>query len=78
MWPARSPDLTPLEYHVWGRMKELVYEEEIRDWAHLIRRIDDASLQMKEEMKVGLTTTEMRRRARVCIKNEGSHFEYQI
>lgn len=77
LWPARSPDLTPLDYHVWGRMKELVYEEEIRDREHLIRRIDEACLRMKEEMKVGVTTTEMRRRARVCIRNGGSHFEHQ-
>ena len=24
-WPARSPDLSPLDYCVWGWMKELVY-----------------------------------------------------
>lgn len=24
-WPARSPDLTPLDYYVWGHMKEMVY-----------------------------------------------------
>jgi hypothetical protein len=25
-WPARSPDLSPLYFFVWGRLKSLVYE----------------------------------------------------
>ncbi|PNF16851.1 hypothetical protein B7P43_G06773 [Cryptotermes secundus] len=25
-WPLRSPDLTPLDYYLWGHMKTLVYE----------------------------------------------------
>ena len=25
-WPPRSPDLTPLDYYLWGHMKTLVYE----------------------------------------------------
>ena len=24
-WPPRSPDLTPLDYYLWGHMKTLVY-----------------------------------------------------
>ena len=25
-WPPRSPDLTPLDYYLWGHTKTLVYE----------------------------------------------------
>ena len=28
-WPARSPDLSPLDYCVWGWMKELVYSVKV-------------------------------------------------
>jgi hypothetical protein len=24
-WPPRSPDLTPLDYHMWGYVKAMVY-----------------------------------------------------
>lgn len=24
-WPPRSPDLTPLDYFLWGHMKQKVY-----------------------------------------------------
>nr|CAI5865543.1 unnamed protein product [Callosobruchus analis] len=30
-WPPGSPNLTPLHFHVWGRIKELVYQVEIND-----------------------------------------------
>ena len=26
IWPARSPDLTPLDYYLWGELKGNVYE----------------------------------------------------
>jgi hypothetical protein len=28
-WPQRSPDLTPLDYYLWGHMKMLVYETKV-------------------------------------------------
>ena len=33
-WPARSPDLSPLDYCVWGWMKELVYSEKVKREMH--------------------------------------------
>lgn len=27
-WPARSPDLTPLDFYLWGHVKDLVYQTE--------------------------------------------------
>ena len=29
-WPPRSPDLTPLDYYLWGHMKTLVYETKVQ------------------------------------------------
>ena len=26
-WPPRSPDMNPLDYYVWGNMKDFVYSE---------------------------------------------------
>jgi len=28
-WPPRSPDLNPLDYHVWGYMKAMVYAHKV-------------------------------------------------
>jgi len=42
-WPARSPDLDPLDYCVWGWMKELVYSVKVGTWDALLGRILDAA-----------------------------------
>ena len=41
-WPARSPDLTPLDFYLWGRMKKLAYAEEIGSQEHLRQCIHGA------------------------------------
>lgn len=76
LWPARSPDLTPVDFFVWGRLKDLVYDEEIMDIAHLRRKIEAGCIIIKNEMKLRVTTTEVRRRARACVRNSGGHFEH--
>lgn len=77
-WPARSPDLTPIDFFVWGRAKELVYTNvEINTREELIERINAAFSTMKMEMMLKITTTEVRRRVRACIRNGGGHFEHE-
>src|SRR5262249_44351085 len=38
-WPAYSPDLNPLDYAVWGILKQRVYEAPIDSRDQLIARI---------------------------------------
>lgn len=77
-WPARSPDLTPLDYHVWGRAKELVYFTEVPTKEVLIERINAAFATMRQEMVLATTTVEIRKRCRACIRNRGAHFEQDL
>lgn len=42
LWASRSPDLTPLDFFVWGFVKSQVYRVKIRDVDQLKRRIRDA------------------------------------
>ena len=30
-WPARSPDLNPLDFHLWGHLKSIVYATSIEN-----------------------------------------------
>lgn len=75
-WPPRSPDLTPLDYYVWGRAKDLVYNEEILNCDHLKRKIELAFEIIREEISFQTTTTEIRRRYSKCIDAQGGHFEH--
>ena len=40
-WSPRYPDLSPLDFSIWGLLKDKVYSEEIRDVQHLRLRIED-------------------------------------
>ena len=41
-WPPQSPDLSPLDFSLWGYIKNIVYAENIRNIQHLQERITSA------------------------------------
>ena len=41
-WPARSPDLTPMDFAVWGIIKQSVYQRNPRNIVDLTQFIRDA------------------------------------
>ena len=41
-WPPRSPDLSPLDFFLWGYIKNIVCAEKIRNIQHLQERITSA------------------------------------
>ena len=40
-WPARSPGMTPLDYFLWGYLKDRVYKTKPRSLQELRQRIQD-------------------------------------
>jgi hypothetical protein len=38
-WPPWSPDLNPLDYHVWGYMKAMVYAQKLNTREELLQRL---------------------------------------
>lgn len=78
-WPARSPDLTPLDFFLWGYVKNEVYrrvcetEREMR--ATIITVFTD--IKNKEDMLLSVRDASLRR-AIMCIQNGGGHFEQNL
>ena len=75
-WPARSPDLNPLGFFLWGHLKTLVYatpEEHVDD---LLPRIGDGCNTIRttpgllERMRQS-----MLRRCQLCLQEGGHQFE---
>jgi len=50
-WPARSSDLSPLDYCVWGWMKELVYSVTVVTRNALLGRIFDAADRIRNSQR---------------------------
>ena len=46
-WPARSPDLTPLDFCLWGWLKGEVYHTKVDTCADLVTRINNACVRIK-------------------------------
>lgn len=77
-WPARSPDLTPLDFHLWGRVKTIVYDDGNgpSTEAELRRKIITAFEAVKNNNEaLNSLKTNLRRRALLCIQQNGRHFE---
>ena len=41
-WPPCSPDITPLDFFLWGYVKDIVYQTKVRDITDLKQRIFNA------------------------------------
>lgn len=76
-WPARSPDLTPLDFCIWGYLKDNVYftpHNTIEDLeAAVVRAIEEMPRQMVKDACMSLI-----HRYRTCIDNNGGIFEHLL
>ena len=73
-WPARSPDLTPLDFFLWGRLKDLIY----RLPKNSIQELEDAVLQgfaSITPIEIINSVRCVQRRCRLCITENGRNFE---
>ena len=75
-WPARSPDLNPLDYCFWGWMKDIVYSVRMNTREELVQRIHVAAEFIRgEHVRVGNATRAVHTRAAACVTAEGGVFE---
>lgn len=74
-WPARSPDLTPLDFFLWGAMKNDVYSVPVHTREDLVRRIETAANNIKERLATINLKKSMKKRALTCIISNGENFE---
>lgn len=75
-WPPRSPDLTPLDYSVWGCMKDFVYMVPILSENHLRERILQAGEQFRLKPNIFQSLRfSLIKRARMCLQKHGGHIE---
>ena len=74
-WPARSPDLTPMDFFFWGHLKQYIYQkEQIQNEEELNDRIHEGLATITNEM-IKESGQNLLRRVRLCIQFEGGNFE---
>lgn len=78
-WPARSPDLTPLDFCLWGWLKNEVYETKVNTREELLRRIDVACTNLKNrKQEIRRATQSTMERVQKCIAVHGRVFEHLL
>lgn len=75
LWPARSPDLTPLDFYLWGRVKDEVYQTEPRTLPELTYRINEAMNALDPNEIRRATGAAVHRRIIACLEQNGGHIE---
>lgn len=73
-WPARSPDITPLDFFLWGHIKNMVYATECSSREQMKQRIVDAFATVTPQMLRNVRAS-CYKRAVLCIEREGRHIE---
>ncbi|KZC13233.1 hypothetical protein WN55_05932, partial [Dufourea novaeangliae] len=75
--PLRYPDLTPLDFFLWGYVKDKVMFESPTTKEYMKQRIRDACASVTPEMLKNFRTTLMFR-VNKCLQTHGGHFEHLI
>lgn len=78
-WPPNSPDLKPLDYHVWGAMLERykIFHPKpttIDEPKKVLQTIWD---QLPQD-SINIAVLGFTKRLRACVKAGGGHFEYAL
>jgi len=78
-WPPNSPDLNPLDYHVWGAMLEQykVFTPKPTNKAEL-KTVLEAIWEDLPQGAIDLAVLAFRKRLQACIRADGGHFEHLL
>jgi hypothetical protein len=77
LWPARSPDLNPRDFYLWGNLKDKVFSNNPHTLVELKQSIRETVSSIEvSEMK--LVSNNIFKRLEACLRAEGSHFEYLL
>ncbi|EZA52871.1 hypothetical protein X777_07689 [Ooceraea biroi] len=78
-WPARSPDLNPLDFFLWGFVTSLVYETPVLGEEDLLARVMAACEHVQTISGIfHRIRKSMNRRCHLCIEENGQHFEHLL
>jgi hypothetical protein len=78
-WPPISPDLTPLDFYLWGHLKTVVYATTVNDAVDLWEHVQNACQVIRDD---NLVFERIRqscvRHAQACVQNGGGHVEHLL
>lgn len=73
-WPARSPDLNPLDFFLWSFVKHIIFKHPARNLNHLKHKIEEALDNITVEMLRNVQNN-INKRYQKCIELNGGIME---
>lgn len=77
-WPPRSPDLSPLDFFLWGCMKDHIYKTVPANIEELRVRIITTLRSHVRRRHVLRAVQNVNKRIRLCVQVEGDSFEHLL
>jgi hypothetical protein len=78
-WPARSPDLNPLDFWPYGHLNTSVYSALINDFKVLQQRVENAHHDIRVKPRISdRVYTSVWWRAQNCVKMHVNHMEHLL
>lgn len=78
LWPPRSPDLTVLDFFVWGTVKNKVYDTVVTTMEDCMQRVRTAFRNINPESIRRATHEQLLLRCEKCLEVQGRQFEHLI
>ena len=73
-WPPRSPDLTPLDFFLWGHLKDKLYKNTNNSINELCQNFIDC-INSISNIHIHNATSSVLKRCNLCLTNNGRQFE---
>ncbi|XP_031327482.1 uncharacterized protein LOC116158782 [Photinus pyralis] len=77
LWPPSSPDLTPLDYFLFGRIKNNIFKNRLHTLEELERAIRQEINDVTQD-ELERVFENMKRRVNLCLEVNGGHFEHLL
>jgi hypothetical protein len=74
-YPPRSPDIAPLDFYVWGTLKDIVYRRKPATLAALREEIEMSCPAITVDTLVTVARSVVRQ-TQMCLDANGEHFEH--
>jgi len=77
LWPPNSPDLNPVDYKIWGLMRDWVYQKQVKDVNELRERLVEVWAGLQQNV-IDDAINQWRRCLHASIRARGGHSEYLL
>jgi inhibitor of nuclear factor kappa-B kinase subunit alpha len=77
LWPARSPDLNPCDFYLWGNLRDKMYSNNTHSLVELKQSIRE-TISSIEVSELKLVSNNIFKRLEACLRAEERHFEYLL